>query len=177
MRVCADAWAESVGRRGSQPTFPGQTPGARFPHHAPAIALKQARPADSSSENGGGAAGTVGTAAPWGRPRREACPRSRRPGCCEFPTGELRRQWIGTREKRKDRRGQGSRNRLKRCQSALSGNWNGAGAAPAGRWGLSRFRAAPHTRGGLWAPPLVRPRFDCDDCGISLVHIYGTAFP
>jgi hypothetical protein len=69
-------------------------------------------------------------------PRREACPRSRRPGRCECPTGELRRQWTGPREKGKTARLGGAESPKKRlvhwgCEGTGRAMAAGGGDGPA----------------------------------------------
>jgi hypothetical protein len=92
MRVCADAWAESGGRRGIHSQQSPAETGVRFTHQAPAIAFDATqRSGSSANEEGRGGRGRA-TAAPWSDTQASFPFEAAGPGCCECPTGELRRQ-------------------------------------------------------------------------------------
>jgi hypothetical protein len=123
-RVCADAWAESGGRRGIHSQQSPAETGVRFTHQAPAIAFDATqRSGSSANEEGRGGRGRA-TAAPWSDTQASFPFEAAGPGCCECPTGELRRQQGQAPARERETAGAREAAQLQktRCQSALSGN-------------------------------------------------------
>jgi len=123
-RVCADAWAESGGRRGihSQQS-PAEQASASLTM-LPRSPLTQ--PNDRAAQRmrrGRGGRGRA-TAAPWSDTQASFPFEAAGPGCCECPTGELRRQQGQAPARERETAGAREAAQLQktRCQSALSGN-------------------------------------------------------